>query len=122
MAAPGEFIAYLLHARTAAHFLHLQVRGPGSFAAHKALNEVYDALPGLVDSVAEAWIGLNTVIKNYPNNFVASGADPVTFVRRVYDYVEKNRSCMGTASHIQNDIDNISGMLASALYKLENLA
>ena len=38
----SQFMSTLMSARTQAHVFHLGTKGPGSFAAHKALNEFYD--------------------------------------------------------------------------------
>ena len=43
----ADLVEELMNASTSFHKLHLQVEGVGSFAAHKALNEIYEALPGL---------------------------------------------------------------------------
>ena len=40
----------LMSAAVTFHKLHLKITGFGSFAAHKALNELYDALPELCDA------------------------------------------------------------------------
>lgn len=46
-------VTELMNAATSFHKLHLKVTGPGSYAAHKALNRLYDALPDHADTVAE---------------------------------------------------------------------
>lgn len=49
VASAAEVVMQLLHAATSAHLLHLSAR---SLAAHLALDELYKALPGLVDGLA----------------------------------------------------------------------
>ena len=39
----ASLVVEIMNARTSFHKLHLQVTGEGSFAQHKALNELYDA-------------------------------------------------------------------------------
>jgi DNA-binding ferritin-like protein len=54
-----ETAAMLSHAQaltTSIHQLHLKVSGPGSYAAHKALGDLYEGLPGLIDSGYEVRI------------------------------------------------------------------
>ena len=51
----GEFILTLLHAVTNTHILHLRSK---SYAEHMALGAFYEALPALVDEVAESIQGL----------------------------------------------------------------
>ena len=59
----ADLVEELMNASTSFHKLHLQVEGVGSFAAHKALNEIYDALPGLADSIAEGYQGAAKICK-----------------------------------------------------------
>jgi Family of unknown function (DUF5856) len=56
----GDFILFLFDARSVAHALHLRT---DSHAEHSALNDFYDALPDLVDSLAESYQGLCGVIQ-----------------------------------------------------------
>ena len=66
-----DIISELLDAATKIHFLHLSVTGPGSYAQHIALNELYDALPDLVDTIAESWQGVTGEIPKYKLKFLA---------------------------------------------------
>lgn len=116
------FIATLLHAATGAHILHLnRTKRPGSYAEHMALDTMYNDLPGLVDDVAEQYQAIYGVIPAYPTTFDYPPDDPITYVRKLYDYVDKNRGSMGKESFIQNSVDEICSLLASTLYKLKNL-
>lgn len=47
----AKFIATLMMSRTYTHLAHLKT---GSYAAHEALNDLYDGLVDLLDSFAEA--------------------------------------------------------------------
>ena len=46
-------ITELMNAQISFHKLHLKVTGEGSYAAHKALNGLYDAIPDLADTLVE---------------------------------------------------------------------
>ena len=46
-------VSELMNAATSFHKLHLKITGIGSYAGHKALNELYDALPDHADDLAE---------------------------------------------------------------------
>ena len=50
-------VSELMNAATSFHKLHLKITGLGSYAGHKALNEIYDALPGHADDLAEGFQG-----------------------------------------------------------------
>ena len=47
----------MMNAASSFHKLHLKITGPGSYAAHKALNNLYDALPDHADSLIEGYQG-----------------------------------------------------------------
>ena len=58
----AALVVELMNAATSFHKLHLSVTGDGSYAQHKALNEIYDALPELADTIAEGMQGVCEVI------------------------------------------------------------
>ena len=51
------------HSRTQAHVFHLRVKGPGAYAAHKALNDYYDGIVDLVDGLVESYQGKYGIIE-----------------------------------------------------------
>lgn len=107
-----EFITRLLNFAVTAHLHHLST---DSYAKHMALDSLYSELPGLVDSLTEAFMGC-TGQKLQPLG------DPLTDVQNIYEYVEVARTKMGRESHIQNEVDNICNLIASTLYKLKQLS
>ena len=114
-----QFITKLLEAVTAIHKVHLMTTGPGSFAAHEALGEVYSNLEDSLDNLAESYMGCTQ------NAITFEGVETGSYsaeVRKIYDYVEANRGMMGPESHIQNLIDEILVQLARDLFKLDRLA
>ena len=113
----GELIMRCFHARTAAHVLHLKTR---AYATHKALNDFYDAIVGLVDGLAEAWIGENGLIGEFPGRYTQPD-DPVALIEGLADWIEANRETCGEQSHIQNSIDEIVALCRSTTYKLRFL-
>ena len=58
-------VTELMNARTSFHKLHLKVTGVGSYASHKALNELYDALPDHADALAEGYQGATEKLLDY---------------------------------------------------------
>lgn len=114
-----EFITKMLDAVTAIHKLHLMTTGPGSFAAHEALGEVYGNLEDGLDNLAESFMGCKKLGLEFP------GVDASNYsaeARKIYDYIEANRGMMGTESHIQNLVDEVLDQLARDLFKLDRLA
>ena len=61
----GLLLGTLMQSRNQAHIYHLQVQGMGSYAAHKALNNYYEEIVDLVDSIAESYQGRYGIITGY---------------------------------------------------------
>lgn len=115
----GEMIMRLLHARTNAHVLHLKAT---SYAKHVALNEFYDALVPLVDTLAETYQGAHGLIQNYPARY-APVDDPIELVSQLAAWVEDNRyeCCDAEETCLQNIIDEIIALCRASAYKLKVL-
>lgn len=115
----GELILRCFHARTNAHLLHLKSR---SSAQHKALNEFYDGLLGLVDALAEAYQGAHGLITDYSGRYTQAD-DPVALVEGLKEWIEKNRYDAVAAEEtcLHNIIDEIIALCASTTYKLRYL-
>ena len=121
-----EQLASLLFAsRNQAHVFHLGVKGPGSFAAHKALETYYDEIVGLIDGLVESYQGKYGLIK-----FAGvSGIDNDCNIKNIISYFEKLCTALEKLrkdsklqdSWIQNEIDNIAKLLYETKYKLVNL-
>ena len=62
----SEFAARCWMMQASTHHMHLGITGAGSYAAHKALNEIYDMFPDWVDSIVEAsqGVGYDIAIMN----------------------------------------------------------
>lgn len=119
----ANFISTLFSSRTQAHIFHLQVTGPGSFAAHKALNEYYDGIIGLADGIAESYQGRYGIITGYKGE--GQWIEDTTQIIKYFDalcmYVEKNRVSLVQDSYIQNQIDEVVALIESTKYKLSKL-
>jgi DNA-binding ferritin-like protein len=125
---PG-LVVELMDAATKFHILHLTITGPGSYAAHKALNELYDALPGHADDIAEGYQGATGEIPNYPADMPSYVCAPeMTTVKEAISYIEELHTKISklqdtlTYSEIVNDLDTIKSTLNSAKYKLKFLS
>jgi len=116
--SPVEFVSRLLDAATAIRKVHLMTTGPGSYAAHEALADVYAALEGHADGLAEAYMGCQQTGITFPGVNAAFGAE----TRKIYEWIEMNRDMIGYESHIQNKVDELLDQLATALFKLDRLA
>jgi DNA-binding ferritin-like protein len=125
---PGLVIE-LMDAGLKFHVLHLTITGPGSFAIHKTLNDLYDALPDHADTIAEGFQGRTGEIPKYPADMPPSVCAPaMSTVKEAISYIDElhmkicriQESC--EFSEIVNELDNIKSTLNSAKYKLKFLS
>lgn len=119
-----EHVAYtvgeLMNAATSFHKLHLKVKGEGSYAAHKALNEIYEALPDHADDIAEGFQGAaETLIPDEECELkvLNSVEDAVNYLRELKKCVSDLQAVM-PYSEIVNDLDNVKSTINSTKYKL----
>lgn len=117
--ACGKFVGNLFHAATVAHFMHLTTN---SYAAHKALAEFYDALPALVDAVAESYMGKYGMITGFPTTYTYTESDPVKYLISMCQFIADIRQDLPQDSELQNDIDTIVTLCNSTIYKLRFLS
>jgi DNA-binding ferritin-like protein len=113
-------VSELMNAATSFHKLHLKVKDLGSFSAHKALNELYDALPGHADALAEGFQGAAEKLLTYEDNAprsLNSVQEALSYIRDVYQMVTSLQGMM-PYSEIVNDLDMIKSTLNSIKYKL----
>lgn len=113
-------VSELMNAATSIHKLHLKVTGAGSYAAHKALNELYDALPGHADDLAEGYQGAAEKLLSYSETsprVLNSVDDALGYIREMGEMVNKLQAKM-PYSEIVNDLDTIKSTLNSTKYKL----
>jgi DNA-binding ferritin-like protein len=120
----NELASLLLHSQTQAHIFHLRVNGPGSYAAHKALQKYYEGIDGLVDGLVEMYQGKNDLVE-YANidkiENDASISNITEYFKKIAAAVEKLREDKKLQdSYIQNEIDAILVLIYSTLYKLIN--
>ena len=121
-----KLISTLMASRDQAHIFHWQTNGPGSYAAHMALNTYYDAIPALVDSLVETYQGKHGIVKGYEpaERFDEYSTDTAikyfkalaTFIERVYTKFPKDDT------NIINQLDTFKDLIYTTIYKLENLS
>ncbi len=113
-------ISELMNATTSFHKLHLKVSGIGSYAAHKALNELYDALPDHADTLAEGFQGASEKLLMYTEPAVRcldSVQEALVYLRELTGQVNSLQASM-PYSEIVNDLDTIKSTINSIKYKL----
>lgn len=113
-------VSELMNAATTFHKLHLKVTGTGSYAAHKALNDLYDALPGHADDLAEGFQGAAETLLKYNDEApktLNTVEDGLKYLRMLVDMVSGLQDKM-PYSELVNELDNVKSTLNSAKYKL----
>lgn len=113
---PNEFFGYLVQSRVAVKLTHW-AQPDKTDATHAALDELYDALDDLIDSIIEKYQGVYGLVRIEVSKSVFS-ATPLAFVEGMYSYIQTNRKIF-TDSFLQNIIDEICAAIAKTLYKLK---
>ncbi len=119
-AITSSCVTELMNAATSFHKLHLKVTGTGSYAAHKALNELYDALPGHADDLAEGFQGASEKLLDYEDigpRSLNSVSEGISYIRDLVQMVASLQDKM-PYSELVNELDNVKSTLNSAKYKL----
>ena len=116
----GIFVSALLHSSTAAHFLHLSTK---SYAEHKALGHYYEDILDLADSYAETFQGHYGIIpiNAYIDDFKVQ-KDAKVYVKGLLKFAQGMREELPDDPDLTNIHDEIVGLIAATLYKLENLS
>ena len=110
----------LMNAATSFHKLHLKVTGLGSYASHKALNKIYDALPGHADDLIESYQGCTEKILDLPNTMprtLNSVEEALSYLRDLISQVDSLQAIM-PYSNIVNELDNVKTSIDGVKYKL----
>lgn len=116
-------VSELMNAGTSFHKLHLKITGTGSYAAHKALNELYDAMPGHADDLAEGYQGASEKLLTYSEvgaRTLNTVDDALVYLRDLTNMVNALQAKM-PYSELVNDLDTVKSTLNSAKYKLKFL-
>lgn len=122
-AKTSALVSELMNAATSIHKMHLKITGLGSYAGHKALNELYDALPGHADDLAEGYQGAAEKLLSYSEvapKTLNSVEDALEYIRDMITMVNALQAKM-PYSELVNDLDTVKSTLNSAKYKLKFL-
>jgi len=115
-----QLVSKILHSRTQVHIFHLQTK---SFAEHKALNDYYDEVLELFDSLVESYQGKHGILSNYKcdgfENY-KSGDQVISYLKELDGDIESLRKSI-KESFLQNQIDTVQELINSTLYKLRFL-
>jgi len=112
----NELLGSLFSLRDQVHLIHLSTR---SYSEHKALDEFYTAVIDLIDSLAE---GIQGIYGLQEISIPASPQllDSVEILTEFYKMLQEKR-ILYSEGWVQNQIDEISQLIAQTLYKLKFL-
>lgn len=121
---PSEFFGKLFQIRDQIHMRHLKPSNPGglgSFAEHKALNDFYDEILDLTDSLIESYQGkyglLNITVLTSNSNI-----DPIQTITDLCKLTDGGSVYQILKdTWLQNQCDEISQLGYQTLYKLRYL-
>lgn len=117
----GQFCGDLFACADIIKIAHLKAKGPGSYAQHVALGELYDALTDMADDITETIQGYKGILTiSIP---ATSYQEPVAYIK------SKRANIIGMLEKIEEEMPDVSnklqdliGVMSKTLYKLENLA
>jgi hypothetical protein len=112
---PEVYLGQFFQSRDIIHLTHLQTT---SYAEHKALNEYYEGILDLTDSMIESYfgcIGKRLNIKIPASEYI----NAETHLKQFKDYVKKHRGVLGMdRTDVQNILDEIIALINKTLYLL----
>ena len=114
-----DMVMCLLHSVTNAHILHFSTT---SYSAHKALENFYEEIGGLVDGFVEAFQGKYGLLTGYKSDYMVP-SDAVSYMAYLSDEVARLRKepQFPQNSELQNITDEIVQLIDSTSYKLKFL-
>lgn len=125
MALIEELAARAFAARNMSHAKHWRVSGPGSYAAHSALGDFYDAVPGKIDEIIEVYQGAFGLIGDIPeiaDEDEGLPSDFAAYLSSEVRWIQANRDAIANGiTPIQNLIDDLMACYLKTVYKLVNL-
>jgi len=115
-----SLVSKLLDSQRQVHIFHLQTK---SFAEHKALQDYYDAIGDIVDSLVESYqgkFGIITGWKSFSTEEYQSTEQCIVYFKTLLNDVASVYSIVKD-TYIQNQLDEITALINSTLYKLRFL-
>lgn len=112
-----SFFGSLFQIRDKMHLNHLKTK---SYSEHKALNEFYDSILDLTDSLIESYQGKYGILElSIP---VSTASDSIADISKLASLTDGGSAYnLFKDTFIQNQLDEISTLCYQTLYKLKNL-
>lgn len=119
----NEYIGTLLQSRTQTHIYHLQTK---SYSKHKALQAYYEAIVGMIDTIAEGYqgeygiiedISMKSAIKN-----LSDDNDTIEYMENLKKFCELKRQKLPQNKFLHSLYDDVDVLINSTIYKLKYLS
>ena len=121
--SPVSLFSKLFESREMAHIYHLQVNGEmGSHAAHTALNDYYDGILDLIDTLIETYQGQYGIVDGYDviDTNTTRTKEKVEYFESLVEFVKHGRKAISAEdTHLQNIVDEVVALIYRTLYKLK---
>lgn len=116
----ANFVTNILNSATTLHLVHLSITGPSSYAAHKALQEYYDGVPDIIDSLVEQYQGMKGSLLSYNSSSVKvlkTVQESYLYLTELYNMTEDlSKNC--NHSELLAILDELKSLINSVKYKL----
>lgn len=96
---------------------HLKTK---KYSAHMALNDFYDEIPELVDTLIEDYMGIYGKVENYKDILTGEYDDAIAYLEELRNISKEGRKLFSD-SELESDMDAILSLIDSTLYKLKEL-
>lgn len=115
-----EFFGTLQQATVEAWKSHLKT---DKYSKHIALNEFYEDIVDLVDTLIEDYMGLYGKVEKYVNIMSTDKIGAIDYLEELHDLVKSGRKDLFKEedTELSSDIDAILSLIDSTLYKLKEL-
>ena len=121
----SKFFSKLFESREMTHVYHLQARGEGSYAGHKALDEYYNEVLELIDALIETYQGQYNIIEDYEtiDTKTTISKIKIEYFNELQKFIKENRytALSKEDTHLQNIVDEVVALGYRTMYKLKNL-
>ena len=89
---------------------------------HEDLNDFYEDMPELVDTLIEAYQGLFGKVESYENLLAdASEMTALEFLDELHEICKEGRVLLQGETELESDMDAILDLISSTVYKLREM-
>jgi hypothetical protein len=115
-----SLVSRLLDSQRQVHIFHLQTK---SFSEHKALQDYYDEIDGIVDGLVESYQGKYGIITGWKSVATIEYQSVEQVISYLKTLSEETLKVYGMVkdTYIQNQLDEVTALINSTLYKLRFL-